>query len=326
MTEDNSRIILESAIRTIYAEKDGLMQLADALTGELGSSFVQAVKLLFSIRGRIIVTGMGKSGHIGRKVAATLASTGTAAYYVHPGEASHGDLGMISKEDAIIALSWSGEAAELGDIIFYAARYHIPLIAVTANTDSALAKGASLRLILPKVNEASPDVHAPTTSTAMQLALCDALAVALIEKRGFTAEDFKIFHPGGRLGAQLKSAEDIMHKGNRLPLVYIDNVMRDVITEISLKNFGCAIVLNREGYIVGVVTDGDLRRNLRPELPNLPVEQVMTKDPKTVPPTMLVAELLVLQETMKITSLIVAKDNKPLGLVHYLDLLRVGAA
>ncbi|MDR1828888.1 MAG: KpsF/GutQ family sugar-phosphate isomerase [Methylobacteriaceae bacterium] len=317
---------IASARRTIVTEQEGLAALVDALAGELGARFTKAVNLLFRVQGRIVVTGMGKSGHIGRKVAATLASTGTPAFYVHPGEASHGDLGMITADDAVLALSWSGEAPELADIVYYCKRHGILLIAVTSGADSALGRQADPCLTLPKVPEAGSLGLAPTTSTTMQLALCDAIAVALIEMRGFTAGNFKVFHPGGRLGAQLLSARDIMHTGARLPLVPVGSTMRECIAEISKKSFGCAIVVRADGTLAGIVTDGDLRRHLTPNLPDLLVDDVMTTTPKTVPPTLLVADLLVLQENLKITSLIVAEDAHPIGLVHYLDLLRIGAA
>ncbi len=269
---------------------------------------------------------MGKSGHVGRKVAATFASTGTAAFYVHPGEASHGDLGMITRDDVILALSWSGEAPELTDIIGYAKRFRIPLIAVTSNDHSLLGSQASLCLTLPKAKEACPIGLAPTTSTTMQLALCDAFAVALLEQRGFSAEDFRVFHPGGKLGAQLRLAKDIMHTGEHVPQVVVGSRMDAVIREIGKKNFGCAVVKHSDGTLAGIVTDGDLRRNLTPDLPNMLVEEIMTKSPKTVAPNMLLAELLEIQETSKITTLIVVEGNRPVGLIHYLDILRAGVA
>ena len=321
-----SKSIIESAVETINFERDGLSSLSKALSGDLGNVFAQAVQVLATVKGRIVVTGMGKSGHIGRKAAATFASTGAVAFYVHPGEASHGDLGMIAPDDAIVALSWSGEAPELINIVTYAKRFKIPLIAVTSEASSTLGRQATICVTLPKMAEACPNGLAPTTSTTMQLALCDAFAVALLKEKGFSAEDFKVFHPGGKLGAQLKLAQDIMHTGARLPQVLVGSRMRDVIKEISQKNFGCAIVIHQDGTLAGIVTDGDLRRNLTPDLPDLVVDDIMTRSPKTVPPTMLLAELLEIQQTSKITTLIVAEDNKPVGLVHYLDLLHVGVA
>jgi arabinose-5-phosphate isomerase len=315
-----------SALRTLGTERDGIAVLMNGLGGALGAAFTAAVDLLASAKGRVIVTGMGKSGHIGRKIAATLASTGTAAYYVHPGEASHGDLGMIQPEDVIVALSWSGETAELADLVAYAKRFRLGLIAITCNEASSLARQADACLILPKALEACPNGLAPTTSTTMQLVIGDALAVALLERRGFTAEHFRVFHPGGKLGAQLKLVREVMHTGERLPLVPVGARMDAAILEISAKGFGCVIVVRDDGTLAGIVTDGDLRRHLSPDLAALPVEAVMTKNPRTVAPDDLLAKALAIQETSKITALIVREGQRPVGLVHYLDLLRAGVA
>jgi arabinose-5-phosphate isomerase len=317
---------VSSALRTLAAERDGLGVLMEAIGNGLGPVFTAAVETIASARGRVIVTGMGKSGHIGRKIVATLASTGTPAHYVHPAEASHGDLGMVQADDVIIALSWSGETSELADIIGYAKRFRVPLIAFTSNADSTLGHAADLCLTLPKAKEACPNGLAPTTSTTMQLALGDALAIALLEKRGFTAEHFRVFHPGGKLGARLKLVRDIMHRNERLPIVGIDARMGEAIEEIGLKGFGSVIVVNADGTLAGIVTDGDLRRNLRPDLGALPVSAIMTKTPRTIAPDDLVATALEIQETSKITALIVVENSRPVGLVHYLDLLRAGAA
>ena len=315
-----------SALRTLGTERDGIAVLMNGLGGALGAAFTAAVDLLALAKGRVIVTGMGKSGHIGRKIAATLASTGTAAYYVHPGEASHGDLGMIQPDDVIVALSWSGETAELADLVAYAKRFRLGLIAVTCNEASSLARQADACLILPKALEACPNGLAPTTSTTMQLVIGDALAVALLERRGFTAEHFRVFHPGGKLGAQLKLVREVMHTGERLPLVPIGARMDAAILEISAKGFGCVVVANGDGTLAGIVTDGDLRRHLRPDLGSLLVDEIMTRSPRTIAPDALVASALELQETSKITALIVVENGRPVGLVHYLDLLRVGVA
>jgi arabinose-5-phosphate isomerase len=315
-----------SALRTLGTERDGIAVLMNGLGGALGAAFTAAVDLLASAKGRVIVTGMGKSGHIGRKIAATLASTGTAAYYVHPGEASHGDLGMIQPEDVIVALSWSGETAELADLVAYAKRFRLGLIAITCNEASSLARQADACLILPKALEACPNGLAPTTSTTMQLVIGDALAVALLERRGFTAEHFRVFHPGGKLGAQLKLVREVMHTGERLPLVPVGARMDAAILEISAKGFGCVIVVRDDGTLAGIVTDGDLRRHLSPDLAGLPVEAVMTKNPRTVAPDDLLAKALAIQETSKITALVVREGQRPVGLVHYLDLLRAGVA
>jgi len=317
---------IASALRTLSTERDGLAVLMDAIADGLGGPFLGAVETIAAAKGRIIVTGMGKSGHIGRKIASTLASTGTPAYYVHPGEASHGDLGMIRPEDAILALSWSGETTELSDLIAYAKRFRVPVVGVTSKRDSTLGRQADVCLALPQAAEACPNGLAPTTSTTMQLALGDALAVALLEKRGFTAQDFRVFHPGGKLGAQLKLVRDVMHIGERMPVVDVGATMREAIAEIGAKGFGSVIVVNQDGTLAGIVTDGDLRRNLRPELPTLPVTAIMTRTPRTIAPDELVAKALEMQETAKITSLVVVEANRPVGLVHFLDLLRAGVA
>jgi arabinose-5-phosphate isomerase len=317
---------VSSALRTLATERDGLAILMEAIGNGLGAVFTGAVDTIASARGRVIVTGMGKSGHVARKIAATLASTGTPAHYVHPAEASHGDLGMVQPDDVIVALSWSGETAELADIIGYAKRYRVPLIALTSDRASTLGHAADLCLALPKAKEACPNGLAPTTSTTMQLALGDALAIALLEKRGFTAEHFRVFHPGGKLGARLKLVRDVMHRNERLPIVGIDARMDEAIEEISRKGFGSVIVAHADGTLAGIVTDGDLRRNLRPDLRALPVSAIMTRKPRTIAPDDLVAEALEIQESRKITVLIVVENERPVGLVHYLDLLRAGAA
>ncbi len=317
---------VSSALRTLATERDGLAILMEAIGNGLGAVFTAAVDTIALARGRVIVTGMGKSGHVARKIAATLASTGTPAHYVHPAEASHGDLGMVQPDDVIVALSWSGETAELADIIGYAKRYRVPLIALTSDRASTLGHAADLCLALPRAREACPNGLAPTTSTTMQLALGDALAIALLEKRGFTAEHFRVFHPGGKLGARLKLVRDVMHRNERLPIVGIDARMDEAIEEISRKGFGSVIVAHADGTLAGIVTDGDLRRNLRPDLRALPVSAIMTRNPRTIAPDDLVAEALEIQESRKITVLIVVENDRPVGLVHYLDLLRAGAA
>ncbi len=317
---------VSSALRTLATERDGLAILMEAIGNGLGAVFTGAVDTIALARGRVIVTGMGKSGHVARKIAATLASTGTPAHYVHPAEASHGDLGMVQPDDVIVALSWSGETAELADIIGYAKRYRVPLIALTSDRASTLGHAADLCLALPRAREACPNGLAPTTSTTMQLALGDALAIALLEKRGFTAEHFRVFHPGGKLGARLKLVRDVMHRNERLPIVGIDARMDEAIEEISRKGFGSVIVAHADGTLAGIVTDGDLRRNLRPDLRALPVSAIMTRNPRTIAPDDLGAEALEIQESRKITVLIVVENDRPVGLVHYLDLLRAGAA
>ncbi|MGZ5854901.1 MAG: KpsF/GutQ family sugar-phosphate isomerase, partial [Xanthobacteraceae bacterium] len=277
-------------------------------------------------RGRVIVSGMGKSGHIGHKIAATLSSTGTPAFFVHPAEASHGDLGMITADDVVLALSWSGETAELKSLIDYSRRFRIPLIAVTAVTGSTLAEAADVALILPQAREACPHNLAPTTSSLMQLAIGDALAIALLESRGFTALDFRDLHPGGRLGALLKFVRDVMHSGESLPLVSTGTRMSEAIVVMTAKGFGSVGIVDGERRLIGIITDGDLRRHMRPTLLEQSVEDVMTKTPVTVRPDQLASEALEILNSSKKTVLFVVEGKKPVGLVHMHDLLRVGVA
>jgi arabinose-5-phosphate isomerase len=316
---------IQSAVRTLETETAGLAALAAAMRDGMGGPFAKAVALMQAASGRVIVTGMGKSGHIGRKIAATLASTGTPAHFVHPAEASHGDLGMIQAEDAILALSWSGETVELSDIVAYSRRFRVGLIAITANADSALGREADVCLVLPKAAEACPNGVAPTTSTTMQLALGDALAVALLEGRAFTRQDFRVYHPGGKLGAQLKQVRSIMHTGDRLPLVQAGSRMSEALIVMSERGFGCALVVGSGGELAGIITDGDLRRHMGPDLMGQQVDAVMTRRPTTVPPHLLVAEALEIVESRKIGAIVVTEDDRPVGLVHVLDLLRIGA-
>jgi len=317
---------LRSALRTLDSEQAGLAALAAALHDSLAAPFAEACRVIGAAAGRVIVTGIGKSGHIGRKVAATLASTGTPSFFVHAAEAGHGDLGMVAKDDVILALSWSGESPELRNMVEFSRRFRIPLIAVTANPDSTLAREADLVLALPRAAEACPHGLAPTTSTLMQLALGDALAVALLESRGFTSEAFHAFHPGGRLGANLHFVRDIMHKGDALPLAAEDMLMADAIVRMTEKGFGCLGVIGRDRALVGIVTDGDLRRHLGPDLLSLTVREVMTPRPKTTAPDMLVGAALELLNSTKITALFVVEDSRPVGIVHMHDLLRIGVA
>jgi arabinose-5-phosphate isomerase len=323
---ERDQSLIQSALRTLEAQGEGIGALAAAIRDGLGAPFVAAVDLIDKARGRVIVTGMGKSGHVGRKIAATFASTGTPAFFVHPSEASHGDLGMIAKDDVILALSWSGETVELKDLTDYSRRFRIGLIAVTANADSAISHAADVVLLLPAAREACPHNLAPTTSTLMQHALGDALAIALLESRGFTALDFRIFHPGGRLGAMLKFVRDIMHAGDEVPLAPIGTPMSEAIAEMTAKTFGCVGIVDHDGYLVGIITDGDLRRHMSPDLLNRNVEAIMTREPKTVRPDQLVSEALELLNTLKKTQLIVVDTGKPVGVVHFHDLLRAGVA
>ena len=321
-----------SALRTLGLERAGIAALETALlesASGLAARFDAAVALITRATGRVIVTGMGKSGHVGRKIAATLASTGTPAYFVHPGEASHGDLGMIQSGDAILALSWSGETAELADIITYSRRYGIALVALTSNAESALGREADVCLDLPKSEEACPNGLAPTTSTTMQLVMGDALAVALLEARGFTAQDFRQFHPGGKLGANLSFVRDIMHKDGAIPLVPVGARMEHALIEMTGKRFGCVGVIDEAGLLVGIITDGDLRRRMKVshDLLAEPVEQVMTPRPMTIGPDTMAAEALaLLNETKRSVVLVVDGHLKPVGIVHLHDLYRVGVA
>jgi arabinose-5-phosphate isomerase len=319
---------IASALRTLDTEGNGIKALTTALQGELGPAFVAAVDLIRAAKGRLIVTGLGKSGHIARKIAATFASTGTPAFFVHAAEASHGDLGMITPDDVIMALSWSGETVELKNLINYSRRFRIGLIAVTADGESTLAKASEVALTLPKVLEACPHNLAPTTSTLMQAALGDALAVALLESRGFTALEFANFHPGGKLGAMLKAVRDIMHTGDEIPVKPIGATMSDALVEMSKKGFGCVVIVNERGELAGIITDGDLRRHMHDGLLLEPVETVMTTNPRTVMPGMLASELLDMMNSMKpkVTVLIVAEGKKPVGIVHVHDVLRAGIA
>lgn len=318
--------LIRSGLQALESEKAGLEALIAAMSAGTGQAFASAARKIADSTGRVIVSGMGKSGHIGRKIAATLASTGTPAYFVHPAEASHGDLGMVQPDDVILALSWSGETTELSDIVAYAKRFRVTLIGVSSNRDSALGREADILIELPKAKEACPNGIAPTTSTTMQVALGDALAIALLEARGFSSHDFRTYHPGGKLGAQLKQLSAIMSVGERLPLVVTGTRMGDALVTMSAKGFGCVLVVDAQGLLSGIITDGDLRRHMTADLLGQTVDQVMTANPASVPPETLVAEALEIVETRKIGALIVTRDRVPVGLVHVLDLLRVGAA
>lgn len=317
---------IASAQRTVLTEQGGMAALADALSNGLAEPFAAAIGAVSGIKGRVIVTGVGKSGHIAAKIAATLASTGTPAFFVHPVEAVHGDLGMIARDDAIIAISWSGESAELKGIVAYSRRFSIPLIAITAGADSALARAADIALLLPRAAEACPHGLAPTTSTLMQLVLGDCIAIALLEVRGFTADHFRTFHPGGQLGANLTLARDIMHGGEALPLVASGTSMREAILEVSAKGFGCVAIADENGKLAGIITDGDLRRHIDSDLLSLSVDDVMTPNPKTIAPDTLAATALQMLNAAAITTLMVVDRERPVGIVHLHDLLRIGAA
>ena len=318
----NNSEILNAAANVLFAEGDALKVLGNALN----DSFLKAVELMKNCKGRVIVTGMGKSGHVARKIAATLASTGTPSYFVHPGEASHGDLGMIVNEDVILALSNSGEVSEMTDLIHYSRRFSIPLIGMTSNANSALGSSADIALILPRVAEACPIGMAPTTSTTMMMALGDALAVAIMEIKGFTAEDFRNFHPGGKLGKKLMRVRDMMHKQDELPLVREDETMAQVLLVMTQKSLGCAGIVDAAGKLVGIITDGDLRRHMDETLTARKASEIMTRSPMTVPPNVLAAEALKLMNDKKRTQIFIVEDGIPLGILHIHDLLRAGLA
>jgi arabinose-5-phosphate isomerase len=313
-------------LRTLDTEASGVTALAAALQGELGAAFTRAIDLMLHAKGRVIITGLGKSGHIGRKIAATFASTGTPAFFVHAAEASHGDLGMITAEDIVLAISWSGEQPEMKNLITYAKRFRISLIGMTAESESTLAQAADIALTLPKAREACPHNLAPTTSSVLQLALGDALAIALLEGRGFTSVDFSVLHPGGKLGAMLKYVRDLMHTGAAIPLKPLGTKMSEALVEMSSKGFGCIGIVDEGGYLAGIVTDGDLRRHMRPDLMTARVDEVMTKNPKTIGAKLLAGEALEILNTSKITALIVTDGKKPVGILHLHDLLRAGVA
>src|SRR5271155_4203118 len=315
---------VQSALRTLEAEGSGIAAIEAALQSDLGSAFAAAADVIRNAKGRVVVTGLGKSGHVARKIAATFASTGTPAFFVHSAEASHGDLGMITADDVIVALSWSGEQPEMRNLITYATRFRIALIAMTAESDSTLSKAANVALTLPKAREACPHNLAPTTSSLMLLALGDALAIALLEGRGFTSVDFSVLHPGGKLGAMLKHIGELMHTGAAVPVKPLGTSMSEALVEMTSKGFGCVGIVDARGAIAGIVTDGDLRRHMRPDLMTALVDDVMTKNPKTIRGNLLASEALEILNASKITALIVTEANKPVGIVHLHDLLRAG--
>jgi len=320
---------IAAARRVLRHATDAITALGDALNGE----FSRAIDAVLSVKGRVIVSGMGKSGHVARKIAATLASTGTPALFLHPAEASHGDLGMVTRADALLMLSNSGETAELSDLITYGKRLSIPLIGMANNVDSRLLQSSDIQLLLPKAQEACPMGLAPTTSTTMMLALGDALAVALMERRGFSADQYRDFHPGGALGKKLIRVVDIMHKGEELPLVAPETPMREAIMVMTSDKFGVAGyvgVVDKSGSLIGIITDGDLRRHMEDDLLNKRAEDVMTRKPKTVSPDILASEALTFMNARppKVTYLFVVdpKDElrRPVGFLSVHDILRAG--
>ncbi len=314
--------LIETAKNVLRLEIEGLQ----ALSASLDQSFIAALDLLGAMKGRAVVSGMGKSGHIGRKIAATLASTGTPAMYVHPGEASHGDLGMITEDDLVIALSNSGETTELADLVAYTRRFGIPLIAIIGRNGSTLAKAADVALALPDLSEACAITAAPTTSTTMMLALGDALAVAMLEQKGFSLDDFQVFHPGGKLGRRLLKVDDIMHTGDALPLIGEAEKMSVAILEMTAKSFGCLGVVDGEGRLLGIITDGDLRRHMSDDLLGHTTAQVMTGGARTAPSGTLASEALRIMNSKAITTLFIVDEGVPVGIVHIHDCLRAGIA
>jgi arabinose-5-phosphate isomerase len=317
-----------SAARTVGAEIEGLIALAEALENGLRQPFETAIARIAEARGRVVVSGMGKSGHVARKIAATLSSTGTPAIYLHPAEASHGDLGMITRQDVLMALSWSGETPELRDVIHYCKRFAVPLLGLTSVAESALADAADVALILPQAAEACQNTRAPTTSTTMMMAFGDALAVALLEARGFSAADFRNFHPGGTLGAQLVTVGDLMARGDQVPIVAEDVSLAEAIVEMTRKRYGGVAVIDPDGLLVGVFTDGDLRRALPTSDLSAPMSAHMTRSPVTADPHLMATEAmrLMTERPHPIQLLIVCIDSKPVGAVGMHDLLHAGIA
>ncbi|MGF1473977.1 MAG: SIS domain-containing protein [Geminicoccaceae bacterium] len=312
--------------REVFAiEADTLRQLRSTTADQVGA----AVNRLLAIRGRVVVTGMGKSGHIARKIAATLASTGTPASFVHPGEASHGDLGMIAEDDAVIALSNSGETTELGDLLAYSRRFGILLVAIVGKAPSTLADAADVQIVLPPLQEACPIRLAPTTSTTAMLAVGDAIASALLKLKGFGPSHFAMFHPGGKLGSRLARVRDLMHTGAALPLVQLDTPMAEAVVEMTEKRLGCVGVLD-DGQLKGIITDGDLRRHLsEPRFLERRAREVMTESPRTITSDALAAEALARMGSdgeRPVTALFVVDDREPVGLLHIHDCLRAGVA
>ncbi len=327
MTDDNRDII--SAQKTLRKEADGLLALAESLNSDFTKAIETIEAMKAARKGRLIVTGMGKSGHVGHKIAATLASTGTPSYFVHPGEASHGDLGMITEDDVVLALSNSGEAPELSDIIHYTRRFSIPLIAITSRAESTLGKYADMVLLLPPVGEACPNGLAPTTSTTMTMALGDALAVTLLERMGLTAEQFKVFHPGGKLGQKLLKVSDLMHGNDDMPCIDENAKMDQALLILTEKNLGSVVVTDATGRLRGIITDGDLKRHMGPDLLSMAVTDVMTANPKTIPESALAAEALdIMLNHFKspITCLVVTDNERVSGIIRVQDCLQAGVA
>lgn len=312
--------ILTAGRQTITAEAEALSCLA----ASLDENFVTAVKILSENNSHIIVSGIGKSGHIARKIAATFSSVGQPAFFVHPAEASHGDLGMITPQDRLLLLSHSGETAELKSMLDYSRRFHIPLVAITAKENSNLASVADITLCYPPVPEACPMGLAPTTSTAIMLALGDALAIATLHTRSFSPTDFRTFHPGGNLGKQLSRVLDFMHTGDRLPILSKGTLMHECLIKMSYFGFGCIAIIDEQGFLEGVITDGDLRRHMHEGLLSEKVEDIMNPNPIVISADILMAEALAIMQEKSVTSLFIGADKKPVGILHIHDCLRAG--
>ncbi len=319
--QDKKENIINSAIKTINYEIDGLKSILEVLD----DNYFRAIEIILACKGRVILSGMGKSGHIANKIAATLASTGTPSFFIHPGEASHGDLGMITKRDVVILLSNSGETKELRDIIFYCKRFEIPIIAIVRRSQSELVNSANVSLVLSKAPEATK-INAPTTSTTMMLALGDAIAVSLIDAKSFDTENFGVFHPGGKLGAAFVRVKDIMRKDNELPLVNQNVKMPEILLEMTSKRLGCAGVISDARKLIGIVTDGDLRRHMADNFMDKSAQDVMTASPFEISEDILAVEAVALMNKNSITSLFVVKNDQIIGAVHLHDCLRIGAA
>lgn len=315
---------IEVAKLTIDREIEALRNMEDSLDNTLS----EAVDILMNTKGRVVITGMGKSGHIGRKISATMASTGTPSFFLHPGEASHGDLGMISENDSVIAISNSGETKELSDILVYCRRFSIPLIAITKNVASSLGKNSDIVLKLPEDREACPLGLAPMSSTTATLVMGDILSANLMVRKGFTESDFKLRHPGGKLGSILRHVSDVMHTGSEMPLIGEDAIMQDALITMSEKMLGCVGVVNKDGDLIGLITDGDLRRWMAPSLISEKVSNVMTKNPRTISSDALIADAVnVMNNTGRgITNLFIVEDKKPIGIIHIHDCLRAGVS
>lgn len=313
---------IECAVKTIDREIDTIIKLKESLN----ESFTQALDIMQSAKGRIIITGMGKSGHIGKKIAASLASTGTPSFFVHPAEASHGDLGMITENDVVVAISNSGESKELVDILNYCKRFGIKLIAITKNPESSLGKAGDIVLLLPNNGEACPLGLAPTSSTTATLVLGDILTAGLIERKGFTKADFNARHPGGKLGSILQKVSDLMHTGAEMPILEEHSDMQRVLLEMTSKRLGCVGFINSDGELTGMLTDGDLRRCLSPQILEEKAINLMTKNPKTISKDIMASEAMKIMHDKKITNIFVLEDKKPIGVIHIHDLLNNGVA